>query len=105
MIRKLQKMGVPAHICAVGLYCKAPRAHLRHARAALAMAPQRRPKGSLSLTLFYKISLLPKLHLEQSVCKFSGTVSPPFDQGIIWSTCNSTEGAFAGDAPHAQHLK
>ena len=63
------------------------------------------PKGSLSLTLFYKISLLPKLHLEQSVCKFSGTVSPPFDQGIIWSTCNSTEGSFAGEAPHAQHLK
>ena len=28
-----------------GLYCKAPRAHLRHARAALATAPQRRPKG------------------------------------------------------------
>ena len=43
-------LGVPAHICAVGLYCKAPRAHLRHARAALATAPQRRPKGSLSLT-------------------------------------------------------
>ncbi|SHM48906.1 hypothetical protein SAMN05720472_1388 [Fibrobacter sp. UWR3] len=46
-------MGVPAHICAVGLYCKAPRARLRHARAALATAPQRRPKGSLSLTQNY----------------------------------------------------
>ena len=34
-----------------GLYCKATRAHLRHARAALATAPQRRPKGSLSLTI------------------------------------------------------
>ena len=32
-------MGVPAHICAVGLYCKAPRSHLRHARAALATKP------------------------------------------------------------------
>ena len=46
-------MGVPAHICAVGLYCKASRAHLRHARAALATKPRYAslvPKGSLSLT-------------------------------------------------------
>ena len=44
-------LGVPAHICAVGLYCKAFRAYLRHARTALATAPQCHPKGSLSLTL------------------------------------------------------
>ncbi len=46
-------MGVPTHICAVGLYCKATRAHLRHARAALATKPRSAslvPKGSLSLT-------------------------------------------------------
>ena len=43
-------LSVPAHTCAVGLYCKATRAHLRLARAALATAPQCRPKGSLSLT-------------------------------------------------------
>ncbi len=46
-------VGVPAHICAVGLYCKASRAHLRHARAALATKPRYAslvPKGSLSLT-------------------------------------------------------
>ena len=49
-------MGVPAHICAIGLYCKAPRAHLRYARVALATAPQRRPKGSLSLTRMLRCS-------------------------------------------------
>ena len=46
-------LGVPAHICAVGLYCKASRAHLRHARASLATKPRYAslvPKGSLSLT-------------------------------------------------------
>ena len=46
-------LSVPAHICAVGLYCKATRAHLRHARAALATKPRSAslvPKGSLSLT-------------------------------------------------------
>ena len=46
-------MGVPAHICAVGLYCKVSRAHLRYARAALATKPRYAslvPKGSLSLT-------------------------------------------------------
>jgi hypothetical protein len=46
-------MGVPTHICAVGLYCKATRAHLRHARTALATKPRSAslvPKGSLSLT-------------------------------------------------------
>ena len=46
-------VGVPAHICAVGLYCKASRAHLRHARAALATKLRYAslvPKGSLSLT-------------------------------------------------------
>ena len=55
----LQKMGVPAHICAVGLYCKASRAHLRHARAALATKPRYAslvPKGALIETLG---SLLP----------------------------------------------
>jgi hypothetical protein len=37
----------------VGLYCKATRAHLRHAHAALATKPRFAslvPKGSLSLT-------------------------------------------------------
>ena len=27
------------------------------------------------------------------------------DQGIIWSTCNTTLGSFAGDASQTQHLK
>ena len=51
-------MGVPAHICAVGLYCNASRAHLRHARAALATKLRYAslvPKGSLSLTQMLKI--------------------------------------------------
>ena len=39
----------------VGLYCKAFRAYLRHARTALATAPQCRPKGSLSLTRMWTI--------------------------------------------------
>jgi len=46
-------VGVPAHICAVGLYCNASRAHLRYARAALATKPRYAslvPKGSLSQT-------------------------------------------------------
>ena len=46
-------------ICAVGLYCKASRAHLQHARAALATKPRYAslvPKGSLIETLG---SLLP----------------------------------------------
>ena len=61
-------MGVPAHICAVGLYCKASRAHLRHARAALATVPQRRPKGSRfasSLSLTQK----PDYFLNKSECE------------------------------------
>ena len=41
----------------------------------------------------------------QSVCKLSIVVSPPLAQGMIWSTCSSTDGSFAGEAPHAQHLK
>ena len=45
-------LGVPAHICAGGLYCKASRAHLRHARAGLV------PKGSLSLTQFISCSIV-----------------------------------------------
>jgi hypothetical protein len=53
----------------------------------------------------HNVSLFPKLHLEQSVCKLSVVVFPPFDQGIIWSTCNSTDESLAGDAPQAQHLK
>ena len=54
-------LGVPAHICAVGLYCKASRAHLRHARAALATKPRYAslgPKGSLSLTQFISCSIV-----------------------------------------------
>lgn len=50
-------------------------------------------------------SLFPRLHFEHRVCKFSITVSPPFDQGMIWSICSSTDGSFAGEAPQAQHLK
>ncbi len=42
----------------VELYCKASRAHLRHARAALATAPQCRPKGSLSLTQMLRKTVL-----------------------------------------------
>ena len=52
-MRENSSLGVPAHICAVGLYCKASRAHLRHARATLATKPRYAglvPKGSLSLT-------------------------------------------------------
>lgn len=40
--------------------------------------------------LNYSKSLLPILQSKQVVLKFSITVSPPFDQGIIWSICNST---------------
>ncbi len=32
-------LGVPAHTCAVGLYCKATQSHLRHTRVALATNP------------------------------------------------------------------
>ena len=51
-------MGVPHTIVWGGLYCKATRAHLRHARAALATKPRFAslvPKGSLSLTQMLKI--------------------------------------------------
>ena len=56
-------MGVPHTIVWGGLYCKATRAHLRHARAALATKPRSAslvPKGSrfagsLSLTQMLKI--------------------------------------------------
>jgi hypothetical protein len=34
----------------------------------------------------YSKSLLPMLHFEQSVSKFSNRVSPPFAQAILWST-------------------
>ncbi len=51
------------------------------------------------------ISLFPKLHFSHNVCKLSKTVSPPLDQGFLWSTCNLTLGFFAGDAPQAQHVK
>ena len=58
-VRENSSLGVPAHICAVGLYCKATRSHLRHTRIALATEPRSnkqqykiaaslRPKGSLS---------------------------------------------------------
>ncbi len=53
--------GVPHTIVWVGLYCKATRAHLRHARAALATKSRFAslvPKGSLSLT-----QMLKKIHL------------------------------------------
>ena len=46
-------LGVPHTIAWVGLYCKVTRAHLRHARAALATKPRSAslvPKGSQSLT-------------------------------------------------------
>ena len=49
--------------------------------------------------------LLPKLHLEQRVCRLSIVVSPPFDQGTIWSICSSIEGSLAGEAPQSLHLK
>ena len=62
----LQEKSVPAHICVVGLYCKASRAHLRHARAALATKPRYAslvPKGSLSLTR------MPGYFLNKSECE------------------------------------
>jgi len=62
----LQEKSVPAHICAVGLYCKASRAHLRHARAALATKPRYAslvPRGSLSLTR------MPGYFLNKSECE------------------------------------
>ena len=55
-------LGVLTHICVVGLYCKASRAHLRYARAALATKPRFAslvPKGSLSLTHFYFVKITP----------------------------------------------
>lgn len=55
--------------------------------------------------LNYSKSLLPILQSKQVVLKFSITVSPPFDQGIIWSICNSTFGSFAGERPQITHLK
>ena len=42
-------LGVPAHICAVGLYFRGRR-HRFARHQAPKTAPQRRPKGSLSLT-------------------------------------------------------
>src|SRR5687767_11767286 len=32
-------------------------------------------------------------------------VSPPFDQGMIWSTCSSSFGYRAGERPQILHLK
>ncbi len=69
-------MGVPHTIVWVGLYCKATRAHLRHARAALATKPRSAslvPKGSrfansLSLTqniFMLKLILLKKLYFQR----------------------------------------
>ena len=57
--------------CAVGLYCEATRAHLRHARAALATKPRSAslvPKGALSLTqnvFMLKLILLKKLYFQR----------------------------------------
>jgi hypothetical protein len=48
---------------------------------------------------------LPRLHLEQSVRRFSSTFLPPRDQGWIWSTCSSTLPSLAGDAPQLTHRK
>ncbi len=58
----LRDMGIPHTIVWVGLYCKASRAHLRYARAALATKPRFAslvPKGSLSLTHFYFVKITP----------------------------------------------
>ncbi len=64
-------LSVPHTIVWVGLYCKATRAHLRHARAALATKPRSAslvPKGSLSLTqniFMLKLILLKKLYFQR----------------------------------------
>ena len=67
-------LGVPHTTVWVGLYCKAPRAHLRHARAALATAPQRRPKGSLSLTQMRQEP--PFIHIYKDSSNFLKSRSP-----------------------------
>src|SRR3989338_334389 len=48
---------------------------------------------------YYSKSLLPILHFEQSVCKFSKIVSPPFAHALIWSTWRIMVGSVAGDLP------
>ncbi len=64
-------LGVPHTIVWVGLYCKGTRAHLRHARAALATKPRSAslvPKGSLSLTqniFMLNLILLKKLYFQR----------------------------------------
>ena len=53
----------------------------------------------MAATVFenYSKSLLPRLHLLQRVSKFSMTVSPPFDHGLMWSICSSTDESLAGE--------
>ncbi len=69
--RTMLFMGVPAHICAVGLYCKASRAHLRHARAALATKPRVAglvPKGSRFASSL-SLTRMPSYFLNKSECE------------------------------------
>jgi hypothetical protein len=42
---------------------------------------------SCMLTYFADLSLL---HFRQSIWQLSSTVRPPFDQGMIWSPCMSS---------------
>src|SRR3989344_99141 len=54
---------------------------------------------------YYSKSLFPILHFEQSVCRFSKTVSPPFAHALMWSTWRIILGSVAGDRPQFLHLK
>ena len=53
----------------------------------------------------YSKSLLPILQTEQSVWRFSRTVSPPFAHAFIWSTWRIVVESVAGFLPHILHLK
>ena len=81
-VRDILLLSVPAHICAVGLYCKATRSHLRHTRVALATKPcsqkfrtrtarKSSPQG-VTIPNAKKISSIYSsfLHNEQNVLKF-----------------------------------
>jgi hypothetical protein len=47
----------------------------------------------------------PRLQSAHFVPRFSGTVSPHVDHGMMWSTCNSTPGDFSGLRPQDKQRK
>lgn len=51
--------------------------------------------------------LLPllQLHLQQSVCRLSSAVMPPFAIGMMWSISNSRCGSCSKDTPHFLQAK